>query len=155
VPSLTSNHVIDALETFRTKAGSIAKTIHSDFDKNLIGGKALKWTQSSNSKVIAAPTCRQSSHGLVEHTWCTIVTMAHVYIREKQVTCEYWYFAILHAANMINQISGRLDRTLTTRFEAIHNQKLDSKTWFELFSVGYFDHITDSAEKRSKTEDQM
>ena len=80
--------------------------------------------------------------------------MARAYITEKQVGRECWYFALVHSASMINQIPGRLGRNLTTPFEAVHNKKLDSKTWFELFSVGYFDHTTDSAEKRSKTEDQ-
>jgi len=40
--SLTSNHVIDALEAFRVDAGGMPCTFHSDFDKKLIGGKALK-----------------------------------------------------------------------------------------------------------------
>ena len=82
------------------------------------------------------------------------MTMARTYITEKQLGREYWYFAIVHAANMINQVPGRLGRKLTTPFETVHNKKPDSKTWFELFSVGYFDHTTDNAEKGSKTEDQ-
>ena len=53
-----------------------------------------------------------------------------------------------------HQIPGRLGRKLTVPFETMHNQKPDSKTWFELFSIGYFNHITDNAEKQSKTEDQ-
>ena len=82
------------------------------------------------------------------------MTMASAYITEKQVGREYWYFGIVHAANMINQVPGRLSCKLTTPFETVHNQKPDSKTWFKLFSIGYFDHTTNKAEKRSKTEDQ-
>jgi len=80
--------------------------------------------------------------------------MARAYITEKQVGREFWYFAVIHSASMINQIPGWLGRKITTPFEAVHNKTPDSKTWFELFSVGYFDHTTNGAEKRSKTEDQ-
>jgi len=80
--------------------------------------------------------------------------MACAFITEKQVGREFWYFILVHATSMINQVPGRLGRKLTTPFEAIHNKKPDSKTWFELFLVGYFDHTIVNAEKRSKTEDQ-
>ena len=55
---------------------------------------------------------------------------------------------------MINQVPGRLGHKLTTPFELIHGQKSDSKTWFELFSVGYFKQEKDNREVRSNTEDQ-
>ena len=79
---------------------------------------------------------------------------ARSYITEKQVGREFWFFAIMHAAHIINQIPGRLDRKLTTPFELVHGVKPDSKTWFELFSVGYFNHKTDSNTSQSKIKDQ-
>ena len=45
---------------------------------------------------------------------------------------------------------GQLGLKLTTPFELVHNSKPDSKTWFELFSIGYFNHDTDNAESCSK-----
>jgi len=90
MPSLTSNHAIDELEAFHANAGDIVKTFYSDFDKKLIGGKALKKIQGNDSRVIAAPAHRQSSNGLVGWTWHTIVTMACTYLTEKQVGCVYW-----------------------------------------------------------------
>ena len=36
----------------------------------------------------------------------------------------------------------------------VHNTKPDSKTWFELFSVGYFNHSIDNDSSRSKMEDR-
>ena len=126
--SLTSNHVIDALEAFRADAGGIPRTFHSNFDKKLIGGKALKWILNNDSKVGAASARHQSSNGVVERTWRFVITIAWAYIIEKQVGCEFWYFALVHSASMINQISGRLGRKLTTPFEAVHNKKPDSKT---------------------------
>ena len=91
MPSLSSNHAFAAWEAFRTDAGGIPRIFHSDFDNKLIGGKALKWIQSNDSKVIAAPARRQSYNGgIVEQTWWSIITMAHIFITEKQVGREFW-----------------------------------------------------------------
>ena len=71
--------------------------------------------------------------------------MARAYITEKQVGREFWFFALLHSAHMINQVPGRLGRQLTSPFELVHGVKPDSSTWFELFSIGYSDHNIDNA----------
>ena len=42
---------------------------------------------------------------------------------------------------------------LTTPFELVHNSKPASKIWFELFSIGYFNHDTDNVESRSKLQE--
>jgi hypothetical protein len=114
------------------------KEFHSDFDRKLIGGQTLRWIQENHGSIKAAPARRQSSNGLVERTWQTLVRMARAYITEKQVGREFWYFSIKHAAQMLNQVPGRLGRKLTTPFELVYNRKPDSRTWFELFSIGYF-----------------
>ena len=106
--SLTSADIVDALISFSITAGRVPTKFHADLDKKLIGGKALKWIQENESKIWAAPARRQSSNGLVERTWQTLVRMARSYLSEKQVSREYWYFAIRHAAFMLNQIPGRL-----------------------------------------------
>ena len=51
---------------------------------------------------------------------------------------------------ILNQVPGNLVLKLTTPFELVHNSKPDSKTWFELFYIGYFNHDTDNTEIRSK-----
>ena len=152
--SIASANVVMALESFRSDAGGVPRTFHMDFDQKLMGGKALRWILAQNSRVIAANSGRQSSNGLVERTWRTIVQMARSYITEKQVGREMWFFALLHSAHMINQVPGRLGRQLTSPFELVHGVKPDSSTWCELFSVGYFNHNIDNATSRSKTEDQ-
>ena len=78
--------------------------------------------------------------------------MARSFITEKQFGQEFWYFAVRHAAMMLNQLPGRLGLKLTTPFELVHNSKPDSKTWFELFFIRYFNHNTDNAESRSKLQ---
>eukprot|EP00804_Cyclotella_cryptica_P008738 CCRYP_018465-RC/>CCRYP_018465-RC protein AED:0.27 eAED:0.26 QI:0/-1/0/1/-1/0/1/0/969 len=80
--------------------------------------------------------------------------MARAYITEKQVGREFWYFAIKHAVYMLNQIPGRLGRKLTTPFELVYGVKPDSSTWFELFSIGYFDHKTEASATKSNIEAQ-
>ena len=51
---------------------------------------------------------------------------------------------------VLNQVPGRPGLKLTTPFELVHKSKPDSKTWFELFSIFYFNHDTYNAESRSK-----
>jgi hypothetical protein len=139
--ALTSNEIISALEDFRSLcSGRVPKLFHSDFDQKLIGGKALRWIKEASSRLIAAPSNRQSSNGLVERTWQSIVRMARAYLTEKQLGREYWWYAVKHAVLMINQVPGRLGRKLTTPFELVHGVKPDASTWFELFSVGFFPH---------------
>ena len=53
---------------------------------------------------------------------------------------------------ILNQVPGRLVLKLTTQFELVHNSKPESKTWFELFYIGYFNHETDKSESRSKLQ---
>ena len=78
--------------------------------------------------------------------------MARAFITEKQLGREFWYFAVRHAAMMLNQFLGRLGLKITTPFKIVHNFKTDSKTWFGLFSIGYFNYDTDIANNRSKLQ---
>ena len=73
----------------------------------------------------------------------------------KQVGRNFWYYAISPAACILNQIPGRLGRKFTTPFRLVHNSKPDSKSWFELFSVGYFNHPIDNGSSCSKMEDHL
>ena len=152
--SVTSSAIIHALESFRAEAGGLPRRFHSDFDKKLVGGKALRWIRQNKSNIIAAPSKRQSSNGLVERTWQTIIKMARAYITEKQVGRSFWYYAIRHSAIMLNQVPGRLGKKLITPFEMVHGVRPDPRTWFQLFSVGYFNHTTDNGQSRSKSQAQ-
>ena len=53
---------------------------------------------------------------------------------------------------IINQVPGRLGLKLTTPFELVHKSKPDSKTWFELFYIGYFNHQIDKTDRKSKLQ---
>ena len=47
---------------------------------------------------------------------------------------------------ILGQVPGRLGIKLTTHFELVHNTKPDSKIWFEILSIGYFNHMVDNIE---------
>jgi hypothetical protein len=127
-------------------ADGLPKTFHTDFDKKLIGGEAQRWMISKKIRLVAANATHQSSNGLVERTWQSIVRMSRAYVTEKQMGREFWFYAVQHSVDMINQVPGRLGRTLTSPFELVHGVKPDSKTWFELFSVGFFKHTVTRGE---------
>ena len=73
--TVSSADIILALETFTADTGTHPKTYQADLDQKLIGGAALRYI-NKNSRIIAAPACRQSCNGLVDATWKTVVRMA-------------------------------------------------------------------------------
>ena len=85
VSSLSSTSITSALELFKADAVRLPHSFHSDFDRKLIGGNALRWILSNGSNIIATPAGRQSSNGLAELTWRTIIRMARAFITENQV----------------------------------------------------------------------
>ena len=147
--SLSPTSITSALELFKAEAERLPHRFHSDFDSKLIGWNSLRWILSNSSNIIAAPAGRQYSNGLAECTWRNIIRMARSFITEKQVGWEFWYLEVWHAPMMLNQVHGWLGLTLTTLFEPVHNSKPNSKTWFELLSIGYFNYDIDNAESRS------
>ena len=82
---LSSTSITSALEFLKVDARRLPQRFHSEFDSKLIGGNALRWILSNSSNIIAAPAGRQSSNGLAERTWRTIIQMAQAFIAEKQV----------------------------------------------------------------------
>ena len=128
--SLSSTSITSALELFKADAGRLPHRFHSDFDRKLIGGNALQWILSNVSNIITAPDGHQSSNGLVERTWCTLIQMERSFITEKKLGREFWYFAVQHSAMMPDQVPGRLGLKLTAPFDLVHNSKPEYKTRF-------------------------
>ena len=110
------------------------------------------WIQSSifslNQRFLPCPPIS------LNFTWQTLMRMGRANITEKQVGREFWFHAIHVAAQMTNQVPGRLGRKLTTPFELVHGIKPDASTWFELFSVGFFPHDSDEGATKSKLQAQ-
>ena len=95
------------LRKFRAAAGRLARCFYCDCDLKLFGSAVSEYLIDNDSKVVAAPAKRQSSNGLVESLWKTMVHMARAYITEKQMPRTFWFYAVVHAARMMNAIPGR------------------------------------------------
>ena len=66
--STTSNKIINFLSQFRAYVVHLPRQFHADFDRKLKGGKCFRWINNNKSKIIAAPTKRQSANGLIKRT---------------------------------------------------------------------------------------
>jgi hypothetical protein len=105
--TLTSDSILSALCLFQASAGSLARCFYSDSDVKLFGTAISEYLIDSNSKVVTAPAKRQISNGLVESHWKTMVHMGCPYLTKKQMPRRYWFYAITHAACMMNAIPGK------------------------------------------------
>ena len=72
-----------------------------------------------------------------------MVYMAWAYLTEKQMPQSFWFFAIMHAARMMNAIPGKVDAGLASPFLLVHGVGHDERTWIPLFSLCYFHHTKD------------
>jgi hypothetical protein len=76
--------------------------------------------------------------------------MAKAYLTKKQMPRSYWFFAITHAAWMMNAIPGKFGDRLALPFLLIHGVGHDERTWIPLFSLCYFHHEKDGNDTRTK-----
>ena len=147
--SLHADAIISAFTQFRADAGRLAAHFRTDCDAKLLSQQVVSWLRENGSDIASSAAGRQSSNGLVERNWRTMVEMARAYLTEKQMPRSFWFYAIQHAARMMNCIPGKINDALTTPFELIHHSPPDSRLWFPLFSLGYFHHTRDGSVARS------
>ncbi len=62
----------------------------------------------------------------------------------------YWFFAVTHAAQMMNAIPGKLHGHLAFPFLLVHGVGHDKRTGIPLFSFCFFNHDKDGPIKQSK-----
>ncbi len=74
----------------------------------------------NSSEIIAAPNGRHLSNGLVDLHWKVMVHMARAYLTEKQMPRMFWFFAITHAARMMNAIPYKVHGHLASPFLLVH-----------------------------------
>ncbi len=79
-----------------------------------------------------------------------MVHMARAYLTKKQMPCAFWFYAIVHSAQMMNAIPGKIHGRIASPFLLIHGVGHDERTWIPLFSLCYFHHEKDGDLKRSK-----
>jgi hypothetical protein len=76
--------------------------------------------------------------------------MARAYLTEKQMPCMSWFFAVTHAARMMNAIPYKVHGHLALPFLLVHGVRHDEGTWIPLFSLCFFHHKKDGPVKRFK-----
>ncbi len=79
-----------------------------------------------------------------------MVHMGCAYLTEKQMPCTYWFYAITHAARMMNAIPGKHSGYLASPFLLVHGVGHNECTWIPLFSLCCFHHVQDGDQKHSK-----
>ncbi len=126
-------------------AGSLARSFNCDCDAKLFGHKISDYLINSNSRVVAAPANHQLANSLVEFHWKVMVHMAKASLTEKQMPCQFWFYAIVHAACMMNAIPGKICGRLASPFLLVHGIGHDPCTWVPIFSLCYFHHKKDGA----------
>ena len=82
-----------------------------------------------------------------------MVHMSRAYLTDKQMPRTFWYYAIKHAARMMNMIPGRYNKKLASPFMLVHGVRPDPRTWLPIFSLCYFHHEKDSDASRSKLQE--
>jgi hypothetical protein len=63
---------------------------------------------------------------------------------------NFWFYAITHAARMMNTIPGKFKDCLTSPFMIVHGIGHNVHTWTSLFSLCYFHHEKDGKDMRTK-----
>ncbi len=143
---LSSLDILAAIRKFRAAAGSLVRCFYCDCDRKLFGTAISKYLVDNSSKVVAAPAKRQSSNGLVESHWKTMVHMARAYITEKQMPRNFWFYAVVPDDE---RDPGPPSGWLVSPFLLVQGVGHDERTWIPLFSIAYFHHNRDGNESRS------
>ncbi len=69
-----------------------------------------------------------------------MVHMACAYLTKKQMPHLFWFYAITHAAQLMNAIPGKFSGRLASLVLLVHGVGQDKRTWIPLFSLCYFHH---------------
>ena len=66
----------------------------------------------------------------------------------------FWHYSISHSARMINVCPDKLSCILKTPHELFYGVKPESRLWFTIFTVRYFQNKMKVAVSRSDTQSQ-
>jgi hypothetical protein len=111
---------------FRDEVGSLTGKFCCNFDEKLFGGAIWPFLHLNYSSTAATPVGCQSFNGLVKSHWKIMVHMFQAYLTNKQMPRSYWYFAIKHAACMMNMIPGKY-KYLVSPFTIVHDVHPDQR----------------------------
>ena len=143
-----------AIKKFLVEVGTKPKLIRTDFDKKLIGSESRKIFDDEKIRVECAPPKRQHQNGLVERAWQTAVIMARNWIKSSLLPSKYWYFALKRAIEVSNISPIKLHGKITTPFEAVHDEKVDLRQLFPIFSTAYIKQESQHGSHKNKWSSQ-
>jgi hypothetical protein len=150
--SLHHDDILSAFLAFRAEAGNLALKFWCDCNEKLFRSHTRSFLHLERSSIISSPAGHQSANGLVESHWKIMVHMSRAYLMEKQMPRTFWYYAIKHAARVMNMIPGQYNNKLASLFMLVHSVPPDPRTWLPIFSVCYFHHEKDSNASCSKAQ---
>jgi hypothetical protein len=119
---LSSDSIILALCLFCASRGSLAHCFYSNCDLKLFSSAVSEYLIDGFLQVVTAPAKCQSAYGLVKLHWKVMVHMGHAYLTKKQIPHSFWFYAITHAARLMN--SGHL----ASPFLLVHGVGQDKRT---------------------------
>ncbi len=152
---LSSDSILSALHYFKADAGTYACFFRLDCDAKLFGTCICKHLIDNDSNILATAAGRQSVNGLVKSHWKVMVHMSNAYLTEKQMLRSFWFFSIVHSAQMMNAIPGKLHGKLASPFLLVHGVGHNERPWFPLFLLCYFHHDMDGGVTRSHNQAHM
>ena len=83
--------LLSAMKQFLNDVKVKPTLIRADFDQKLIGGSLKAFLTNETISVIGCPPERQSSNGLCERHWQTLVTMSRNWLTSSLVPSNYWW----------------------------------------------------------------
>ena len=83
--------VCEALWKFFIDAGGFPKTLQTDFDTRLIGGKAAALLQSHGTRIRTAPTHHQDKNGLVKQKLQSLTKMARSFLTTAKLPKNFCF----------------------------------------------------------------
>ena len=82
-------NVCEALWKYFIDAGGFPKTLQTDFDTRLIGGKAATLLRSHWTRIRAAQPHHQDKNGLVERKWQSLTKMARSFLTAAKLPKKF------------------------------------------------------------------
>jgi hypothetical protein len=111
---LFSSSILNASCFFQALAGSLTRCFYCDCNLKLFGSAIHEYLIDAELKIVAVPAKRQLSNGLVESHWKVMVDTGCAYLTKKQMPQTCWFYAITHAACMMNAIPAKIHGCLAS-----------------------------------------
>ena len=152
---MTQDSIVRALIKTKLDFGRLPSRIYTDFDNRILAGSVEKYANERGCQILGAPAGRQHQNGLVERAWQTITNMCRSYITQYKMPRKYWWWALRHAAQVVNMLPCSVDGIKTSPLELVFGVRPDYSILVPIFAVTYFRHLRDGARSRDGMESRV